>query len=117
MSVDEQLARNGCATGYVTINEETIYGDKATYEAINFAYGDNTARITINVTEDGLEKKVTLDQSNQGQVIKADAFWLSGIADELEPYDLITVERNKAILCDCVSDELSDEIWTQKGRA
>ncbi|WP_026528266.1 InlB B-repeat-containing protein [Butyrivibrio sp. VCD2006] len=93
--VSPQLENHKCATGKVTIFEETIYGDSNSYEAVYFANGDNTAEIEISYFEGEEEKTLILDQNDNGALIEADAFSIKKITDQLDPYNMVII-WNKA---------------------
>ncbi|WP_029232972.1 InlB B-repeat-containing protein [Butyrivibrio sp. VCB2006] len=90
-SVADQLEKQGCATGKVTITEETIYGDARSYEAVYFAKGTNTARVEVSYFEGEQEKTAVLSQDDAGIVINADAFSIKDIQDQLDPYNMVII--------------------------
>ena len=95
-SVGAQLAASGCPSGLVTITEQTIYGDTASYEAKYIEAGVNTAVVSLSCYQSGEEKPYTLTQSDDGTHLAVDAIKSVQISDTLDPYDLVIIEKGNA---------------------
>ena len=116
-SVGAQLAAAGCPSGVVTIKEQTVYGDTATYEAIYIAKDENTAVASLTSYQKGKVQSFTLTQNDNGKRLEVDAVKSLTLADALDPYDLVIVEKDKAEATYVLDqfDELEfDEIGTYK---
>ena len=95
-SVGTQLAAAGCPSGVVTITEQTVYGDAVTYNAIYIAEGENTAVASLTCYQKGKLQALTFTQDDDGKQIEVDAVKSLTLADALDPYDLVIVEKDKA---------------------
>ena len=113
--VDAQLAKDGCVTGKVTVVEKTVYGDKTSYDAVYFANGDNTAKITLTCYEGGQDKSVVISQADADKIYEADAFSIKSIADELDPYNLVIVKDENGVTSSYVADQLANGAWSDDG--
>ncbi len=112
--VAKQLKAKNCPSGKITISESTIYGDKAEYDAIYIAPGENTASVKIAYYEYGEEKELTLTQEDNGKVIEADAFSILDVNDELDPYQLVSVSSTNQDTYRFVSNQDTVKSWTEK---
>ena len=112
--VGEQLKEMGCATGKVSITEKTVYGDQTTYDAVYFANGDNTAKLTLSYFDDGQENTIEISQAEADTVIETEAFSVTNVSDDLDPYDLVLVKYEN-IVTPYVADDLPKEVWTNNG--
>ncbi len=114
-NVDEQLAESGCVTGKVTVTEQTIYGDKTSYDAVYFANGENTAKLTLSYYEDGEEKSAIITQANNDEIYEVDAFSIEDVSDEIDPYDLVIVKDESGRTYSYVADQVIDGAWSDHG--
>lgn len=118
--VGKQLQDNNCPSGKVTIHEETVYGDKTSYEAVFIAEGDNTASISIMYYQDGKQIQKTLDKQNADETIAAQAFEIERLTDDLDPYSLVsivaTTDDNKESTQYFVADQSSIPAFTDNGK-
>ena len=90
--VGAQLEELGCATGLVTIVEETIYGDKTEYKAIFISAGTNTTELEIDYLYEKNEYNKSINSSNNGEnLFKANFASLKNAKDSLDPNALIKV--------------------------
>lgn len=117
-SVGEQLNRNGCPSGIVSITEETCYGQACEpYDAVFIADGDNTGKLELLCDEDGNENWTpqSFKQQDEGKTIEVKAFKISSICDELDPYCIVKVvdpSNNKTYY---VADQKFTKIWSDQG--
>ena len=95
-SVGTQLSAAGCPSGVVTITEQTVYGDAVTYDAIYIAEGENTAVASLSCYQQGKAQSFTLTQNDDGKHLEVDAVKSLTLVDDLDPYDLVIVEKNKS---------------------
>ena len=112
--VGKQLLDAGCPSGVVTIREQTIYGDEATYQAVFIADGENTASITLSYYSYGTQKTIEYTQANDGAAITVDAFEISSIVDPLDPYTLVTIS-DTANSYQYVADQMATGAWAAPG--
>ena len=93
INIEEQLKEHNCTTGIVSITEETVYEDTATYEAVFFNSGDNTAVVTLSLNDGEDQHELVLSQENDGEVIQANQFSIVDISDALDPYTVVFVKK------------------------
>lgn len=112
--VEDQLAEQNCPSGIVTINEQTVYGDSANYQAVYFAPGENTSTISLSLYKDGDEEQKVFSQRDDGVQIETEAFSVTGLNDSLDKYCLviITDDKNEDYY---TADKLSKVSWTTPG--
>ena len=114
--VAEQLKRQKCKSGIVTITEKTIYGDSVKYQAVYIAENDNTAEIRIRYALNGKTVVQSLTKKDQNFVIQADSFSIIQVTDELEPYNLITVyNKTTKEKIQFAADNIPETVWADTG--
>jgi len=114
--VGEQLALLNCATGIITIEEKTIYGDTSTYEAVYIKDSDNTSNTSVKYIDNKVSKTITLDQTNNNDIVNADAFSINSVIDNLDPYGSIILKLpNNEIEVYCL-DEIKNKSYTSSGQ-
>lgn len=113
--VDSQLKNAGFKTGILTITEQTVYGDQATYEAVYYANNDIMARIELVCHDETGTHSIKVSQENEGTSITTEAFSIISITDELDPYDLISIKEPSGRLTRYVADQIGDFMWTDVG--
>ncbi len=112
--VGAQLQTAGCPSGIVTIRERTVYGDEVSYQAVFIAEGENTASLTLRFFIDGAEQEEIYTQSDHGKVITVDAFRVSEVMDNLDPYTLVTIsDANNEYFY--VADRMATDAWSAPG--
>ena len=92
--VAEQLSAAGCATGIITIREQTIYGDMTEYEAIYIASGINTTTATVSYYKNAQKHTINISQSTVFNKLEVNAFSFEALEDSLDPYALVKVTFN-----------------------
>ena len=112
--VGHQLDELQCPSGIVTITEETIYGDQASYQAVYIAPGENTASISLTLYQGDNQEQKTFSQQNAGEEVTTEAFSLSQISDPLDPFCLVIVSDSKTE-SPFSSDNVGKEIWAKPG--
>jgi len=115
VGVGLQLMQQGCPSGVVTITESTFYGDKKTYEAVFIAENDNTSSVEIEYYEGKEEKSAVFTQKDNGKTIEVDAFKISKLIDDLDPYSIVTIENMENVektIC-YVADQEATHVWTE----
>lgn len=114
VGVGAQLQAAGCPSGIVTICERTVYGDETTYQAIFIADNTNTAAITLKYFDGGSEQEATYTQADNGSTLVVDAFSISAVNDELDPYTLVTIsDANSEYFY--VADRMATDAWSTPG--
>ena len=99
----------------LTITEQTVYGDQATYEAVYYANNDIMARIELVCHDETGTHSIKVSQENEGTSITTEAFSIISITDELDPYDLISIKEPSGRLTRYVADQIGDFMWTDVG--
>ena len=102
-SVGQQLLKDNCPSGIVTIREETMYGDFAEYTALYIAPDDNRTGMTLVYSQDYAYKTVVYTKADHDTHIVADAFRIAELNDTLDPYAFVIVKH-----------ELEEEAFTAK---
>ena len=113
--IEKQLLMKGCATGVVTITEETIYHDSTSYNAVFLNAGENTAIITILSEDDEGKRSLTIDQKDNGHKISCAQFSITDIHDELDPYTVVFVTKDGKTW-HFISNQTEDVTWSEKGK-
>ena len=113
--VDEQLKTNECAPGIVTVQEKTVYGDQAKYQAVYLPENKNLSTVTITYYEEGEEKTEVLKQRNDGFEISADAFKVTSVEDETDPYSLIKVTGGSRGTEYYTPETIQEKEWAEPG--
>lgn len=112
--VGAQLQMAGCPSGIVTIRERTVYGDEVSYHAVFIAKGENTASLMLRFFTNGVEQEEIFTQSDHGKVINVDAFRVSEVIDNLDPYTLVTIsDANNEYFY--VADRMATDAWSTPG--
>jgi hypothetical protein len=112
--VESQLKSAGFKTGKVRITEETVYGDKNSYDAVYFADNDNTAKVTVSCEGDK-NKNVVVTQDDEGTIIEAEAFSIKSIVDVLDPYCLLLVTDTHGNTMSFCADKPINGMWSDAG--
>jgi hypothetical protein len=92
--VAAQLEAAGCASGIITIQESTIYGDSTEYEAIFIADSVNTTTATISYYKDGQKHSVPVAQDIPFAKLEVNAFSFESLKDELDPMAVVKIIHN-----------------------
>lgn len=110
-----QLREAGCESGIVTITETTIFGDRASYEAVYIAKDDNTAQVEILYYDEGIKKTMVLSSADAGKTIEADVFSVESVMDELDPLTLIIISKDGKVESFYAGDQVMKEAWSEAG--
>ena len=116
-NVGDLLQKQGCPTGIVTITERNIYQEETSYQAVYIAENANTAAITLAYYQNGQQEEKTYSQADANAVIKADAFSIGAVKDDLDPYTLICVKKayGNDLAEYYVSDQECSKAWSDEG--
>ena len=116
-NVGELLRKQNCPTGIVTITERNIYDEENSYQAVFINEAENTAAITISYYTNGHQEEQTYTQSDNKTTLKADAFSIANVKDELDPYTLVRVKKidSKEDAEYYVADQESVKAWSDEG--
>ena len=113
-SAAQQLKEQGCATGIITIHEENLSNGEVEYNAVFFNRGDNTAQITLGISDGAENSEVTVTIGDSGQEFEAEAFTINAIDDLLDPYSVVVMSMGGQQWI-FTRDKISNEIWTEPG--
>lgn len=114
--VGDQLKNYGCPTGVITIREKTIYGDQAEYQAVYISEGDNSAKVNLACYVNGeADSTLTITKDSQETTLQTDAFSITSVVDELDPYDLILVRDPDKKLSFYAADQKITNVWSKPG--
>lgn len=113
-SVGQQLQNDNCASGVVTVHEETIYGDFAEYQAVYIAPDDNSTSFRLIYTEGDKMENAVIDKANADFSVVADTFQIEEPKDPWDPYALIVV-RHGEIEEAYVACEAIEKTWSEPG--
>lgn len=114
-SVGDQLSSMDCPSGVITIKEQNIYGESATYDAVYIAPGDNTSELTLSLTAGDVETKRSFNQKDNDAVVETEAFSVISLKDTLDPYGLVIVtseEGREDFFC---ADQIPNKKWDIPG--
>ena len=111
-SVGKQLQEDGCPSGIVTIQEETMYGDTCEYQAVYIAPEENQTELTLSLKRGEESDTVVFQGSNEGPDIEADSFTITGLQDQLDPYALLIVKHRQHEDFYTAKDEIN-AVWSE----
>lgn len=116
--VGKQLTDLGCATGTITIEEATVYGDVATYHATFVRPNDHAASFLVSYTLDGESREMTITQENDGHHIEANVFQIRNVTDSLDPYSIVKIVKDDKTQEQQIYtvDEIRNMTWNTVGR-
>lgn len=114
-SVDQQLKKQNCPSGIITITEKTFYGDQTSYKAIYISDGDNQAALSIQVNDGKNLTTESFSNKDSGKHLEAESFSIQGFTDNLDPCSLVIVSdgQNEDFYTANTSIE---KVWANPGK-
>lgn len=104
-----------CPSGIITITERNKYQEKAEYQAVFIASGDNTAELKLFCYQGEEKTFQSFQKTDNGRSIKVDAFRIEELTDSLDPYSIVKVRKDKGEPEYYVAGQKSTKAWSDDG--
>lgn len=113
--VGEQLQKDGCPTGKVTIVEKTVYGDETKYDAMFISKDDNTTQLELTCFSGTSTTNVAINANEIPQHFDVDAFKISSIVDQNDCFASVVITKDGEEIRHYIQNDYPDEMIASPG--